>query len=230
MSILTASFIPFFIIMTLIIIHELGHFIAAIILKIEVNKIYLYPLGGISKFFLPLNASYKKEFLILISGPIFQQLARELLILILPKEQTYIDAYHYGILFFNLLPIYPLDGGKLLNMLLTKIFPYKKSLQISIVLSYITIIILLFININQLKINTIIMIIFLTIKVYAEQSKINYIYEKFILERHLNKYTFNKSTIINNNQKFYKNKSHIIKENNKYYLENEYLQKKYKKS
>ena len=33
-------------------IHELGHFLSAKLLKVEVNKIYLYPLGGISKFFL----------------------------------------------------------------------------------------------------------------------------------------------------------------------------------
>ena len=56
----------------------------ALLLKVEVKKIYLYPLGGISKFFLPLNASYKKEFLILIAGPIFQQIAKILLIIILP--------------------------------------------------------------------------------------------------------------------------------------------------
>lgn len=202
----------------------------AILLKVEVKKIYLYPLGGISKFFLPLNASYKKEFLILISGPIFQQLAKYFLIIILPKEQTIINIYHYGILFFNLLPIYPLDGGKLMNMFFSKFSSYKSSLYISVVLSYIMIILILIFTIKELKLNIIVMLIFLITKVYAEQNKVNYIYEKFLLERYLNNYNFKNSKIITNTNAFYKNKSHIIKENNKYFLEKEYLIKKYQKS
>ena len=63
-----------------------------------------------------------------------------------------------------------------------------------------------------------------------EQNKINYIYEKFILERYLNNYCFKKTKLIGNNNSFYKNKTHIIKENHKYYLEKEYLEKKYKKN
>lgn len=202
----------------------------ALLLKVEVKKIYLYPLGGISKFFLPLNASYKKEFLILIAGPIFQQIAKTLLIIILPKEEQLIELYHYGILIFNLLPIYPLDGGKLMHMFISQITSYKISLYISIFISYLVIIIILFLNIKNLKLNIIVMIIFLIIKVYSEQNKINYIYEKFILERYLNNYKFKNSKIITNNKSFYKNKSHIIKDNNKYYLEKEYLIKKYQKN
>ena len=216
--------------MTLIIIHELGHFLVAILLKVEVKKIYLYPLGGISKFFLPLNASYKKEFLILISGPIFQQIAKMILIIIFPQEQNLINLYHYGILIFNLLPIYPLDGGKLMHMFLSKIAPYKVSLYISISISYAIILIIFLLNMNNLKLNLLVMIIFLVIKVYSEQNKINYIYEKFILERYLNNYCFKKTKLIGNNNSFYKNKTHIIKENHKYYLEKEYLEKKYKKN
>ena len=229
-AILTASFIPFIIITTLIVIHELGHFLTAKILKVEVNKIYLYPLGGISKFFLPLNSSYKKELLILISGPLAQILAQQVLLIILPKETLLINTYHYGILVFNLLPIYPLDGGKLLHLFLSSLIPYKKSLSITINISYLMILILIFISENSLKLNYSIMIIFLLVKVYIEQSKINYIYERFILERYLNNYYFKNSRLITNEKDFYKNKRHIIREKGRYYLEKEYLNKKYKKN
>ena len=33
---------------------------------------------------------------------------------------------------FNLMPIYPLDGGKLLHIILTNFMPYKVSYKISI--------------------------------------------------------------------------------------------------
>lgn len=228
-SIFTASFTQFIIISTLIIIHEIGHFTIAKLLRVETDKIYIYPLGGISKFFLPLNYSPIKELIILISGPLFQQIIYYILLMIFPKSTNLVNLYHYGILIFNLLPIYPLDGGKILHLFLTEILPYKKSMKISIFISYIMIIILFIINIKSLKINTIIIICFLIYKVTKEYLQINLIYEKFILERYLNNYSFQKVKIVQNSHNFFKNKRHLVKENNKYYLEKEYLSKKYKK-
>lgn len=230
LAILTASFIPFIIIFILIIIHELGHFLMAKILNVEVKKIYLYPLGGISKFFLPLNSSFLKEFLILIAGPISQEIAKILLLFLLPKEKEIILMYHYGILLFNLLPVYPLDGGKLIHLIFSVFLPYRKSFQISIFISYIIIAIYLFLNIRILKINNISIITFLIYKVYSEQNKINYLYEKFILERYLNNYNYKSSKLITNVKNFYRNKRHLLFLNNTYYLEKDYLDKKYKKS
>lgn len=230
MAILTASFIPFFIITVLIIIHELGHFIAAKAMNIEVKKIYLYPFGGISKFYLPLNTEIKKETFILAMGPIFQIIAKELLLFILPKYKEMILIYHYGILFFNLLPIYPLDGGKLLNLLLSKFIAYKKSLNISIIISYLTIIVVFLINIKNINLNLCIIVVFLIYKVTKEKRQINYFYEKFLLERYLGQYNFKKSKLIQNKDEFYRNKRHLLKIDEKYYLEKDFLAKIYKKT
>lgn len=228
-AVLTASFIPFIIISSLIIIHELGHFLTAKALNVEVDKIYLYPLGGISKFFLPLNSSYIKELIILFAGPIAQSIAKSSLLIIFPRYSEIINTYHYGILIFNLLPIYPLDGGKLLQIILSKFMPYKSSYKISILISYITISIYLILSL-PLKINSLIITIFLISKVYREQEQIKYIYEKFLLERYLTKYHFKNSKLVNNSNDFYKNHRHIIKINNGYILEKDYLIKKYKKN
>lgn len=141
-----------------------------------------------------------------------------------------INAYHYGILIFNLLPIYPLDGGKLIHIIFSMFMPYLQSLNITIVISYIIIFLVLIINTPTMKLNTIIIVTFLIIKVYSEQNQINYIYEKFILERYLQQYNFKNSKLINNPKHFYRNKRHIIKENKQYWLEKDYLQKKYQKN
>ena len=53
-SILTAAFKPFLFVSILIIVHELGHFISAKLVGIEIDKIIIYPLGGIAKFKMPL--------------------------------------------------------------------------------------------------------------------------------------------------------------------------------
>ena len=228
-AILTASFINFIIISTLIIIHELGHFLTAKFLKVEVDKIYLYPLGGISRFYLQANASSLKELIILLMGPIFQFIAYTILLKIFPENIELIKIYHYGIIFFNLLPIYPLDGGKLIKLLLSEFIPYRNSLIITIIISYITIFLYVIITLHNLKLNNLIIIIFLLHKVKTESKNINQMYEKFLLERYLYRHNFKKKKIINSYKKFYKNATHLINENSKYYLEKEYLEKKYKK-
>lgn len=223
----TASFIPCIIISTLIIIHELGHFLTAKLLKVEVDKIYIYPLGGISKFNLELNSPQIVELIILIFGPIFQIFAYLLLSKILIDYKELVKMYHYQILFFNLLPIYPLDGGKLLNIILSYKTPYKRSINISILISYISLIIIFIINFKNIKINIIVMILFLFYKITKEKQKISSLYEKFLLERYLKKYKFKDTKIISNINNFYRNKNHLIKKDDIYYYENDYLSKKY---
>ena len=219
---------PFIIISVLIIIHELGHFLTALLFKIEVDKIYIYPFGGISKFNLSLNTSIKKELLILLMGPLFQELAKYLLILIFREYESMIITYHYSILFFNLLPIYPLDGGKLVNLLICYFCPLKKSLYLSIYLSYLMILLVFLINIKNVNLNIIIMSIFLITKVSKENNQINFIYQKFLLERYLNHYNFKDTKIIKNKNNFYRNKKHLLKIKDKYYYEDEFLAKNYK--
>lgn len=227
-GILTASFIPFFVIAFLIIIHELGHFLTAKMLGIEVDKIVIYPLGGISKFRMPLNTSINKEFLILIMGPLFQQFAYIFLKQILTNYISIVKGYHYGILLFNLLPIYPLDGGKLLNLFLAKQLSFKRSLKLTLFISYIAIVLLLFINFQNVGLNLMAITIFLLWKTTKEYQQINYLYNKFLLERYLNNYHFKNCKMINDISKFYRDRRHIIKEKGKYYLEKDSLEKIYK--
>ena len=228
-SIFTASFHLLIFISFLLIVHEMGHFLTARILGIKVDKIYIYPFGGIAKFHLPLNYSIFKEFIILINGPLFQEVAKCVLVSLFPRYQNLILTYHYSILIFNLLPIYPLDGGKLLNLIISAISPYKKAFKITIIISYLTILLLFLININNIKVNLIIMILFLFYKVFIENKKINYLYEKFLLERYIHNYHFKSSKIITKEDNFYKNKRHLLKIGNKYSLEKDFLDKKYEK-
>lgn len=199
----------------------------AYLLGIKIEEIYIYPLGGISKFNMDLNISIKKEFLILIMGPLFQQIAYIILLIIMPSKKEIINIYHYSILSFNLLPIYPLDGGKLLNLIFNKFISYKNSLKIVINLSYIVLIII-FIFTNK-DINLIVMSILLILLITKERNKINYIYNKYLLERYLNNYNFKSNKIITSINNLYRDKYHLIHKDNKYYTEKECLEKMYRK-
>jgi len=225
-SIITASFIEFIIIMSLIMIHELGHYISARLLKEEVKNIMIYPFGGITKINMEINESFKKELIILSMGPIFQIIGCILLTGIIPQKKEMIMIYHNGILLFNLLPIYPLDGGKLLKLGLDFLCPYKKSFRIIIMISY-SVLIILFIT-REVNINIIYTIIFLVFLIRKEQKKEPIYYEKLLLEKYLKKKKYKRIAIIESEKDFYKRRNHLIKKNKKYFSENEYLWKKYR--
>ena len=133
----------------------------AYLLGIKVEYINIYPLGGISHFRMPLNINPLKELLVLIMGPIFQLFAYMILMKIFPDKQKIIEFYNWHILLFNLLPIIPLDGGKLLFLLLQKILPYYNSYRITIIISVITTTIILISN--RIALNILIMLILLII-------------------------------------------------------------------
>ena len=196
------------------------------ILGINVKYIYIYPLGGISKFNMLLNDYIWKELLILLAGPLTQNIAYIISINIFNRDREVILIYHLSILIFNLLPIYPLDGGRIVNLLFNIFIPYKKSLQLIVKISYITTLIIFIIQKN-ITINIIIMLLFLLIIIHKEEGKINFIYNKFLLERVMNNYNFKRRKMINNITNFYRNRTHLIKENGKVCEEKEYLTKKY---
>lgn len=230
MAFLIGSFMPFIILLLLIIVHEIGHFITAIFFRIEVDKIYIYPFGGVSKFNISLNESLLKEFLILIMGPIFQIIFYFIIINIdyFNNYVKLITVYNYTILLFNLLPIYPLDGGKLLNILLSTKLSFRNSFDVSIIISYLT---LLFISIyllcKSLSLNIIVIISFLIFKISRELKKRKYIFDKFLLERYLNKYSFKKRKKVNSINSFMRGKYHLVKKDNKYYTEKTILENKF---
>ena len=127
---------------------------------------------------------------------------------------------------FNLIPIYPLDGGKLLNLFINNFLPYKKTLKLIIKISYLLVFIIFIIQKN-ITINILVMLLFLLVVIHKEENKVDYVYNKFLLERFLNKYQFKNKKIIYNINNFYKNKENIYKENGTFYTEKEVLEKKY---
>lgn len=215
-----------------ILIHELGHASMASILKEKVDKIIIFPFGGITKVDSLINCSLKNEFLILISGPIIQSLFMFLIIYLnkinLVPENTYDIFIKINVLLlsFNLLPLLPLDGGRLLNLFLEKIFPFKLSHKISLIISFITIILVtILMLIYDIKILYILLFLIILKNLINECLMHNVLYKKFLLERLIYDFKFKKTLIIKNIKNMKRGKKHKISFNNTLYPEKYFISK-----
>ena len=232
--ILTGYFTNLIIFTSIIIIHELGHFTLAKINKLNVEKITIYPYGGIVKMNNPINTSIKKELSIAISGILFQSIYYLIITILYNKGiiRDYIynlfTMYNNNILIFNLLPIHPLDGSKILNLLLSTILPFNLSNKLNIIISIITLILLITINYYKFNYTTILIVGIIIDNLIKYHKQLKYIFNKFLLERYIYKITYNKTKKISKINQMYKEKYHILKENNTYITEKQALSKKFK--
>lgn len=129
LAILSARFQIVLLISLLLLIHECGHFFTALLFKWHTEKIVFYPFGGISKFSHDINCSLKEEILVLLMGPIMQLIGYYFLLSldIFINYYQVITTINYSILIFNLLPIYPLDGGRILKSILSLLCNKQKA-------------------------------------------------------------------------------------------------------
>ena len=206
--------------MILIIVHESGHILTSLLFKWKIDKVIILPFGGLTKYNIKINTPLFQQFIVSISGIIFQIL---FYLLIANKiNYDYLKVINSFIIGFNILPIYPLDGSKLLNVILNIITSFKNSLLISVIISYILIILITY---YFFSINKIIFLImsFLILEVNKLYKERNLIFNKFLLERHLNSFKFKREKVINNINKMKKDYRHIFYFNNRYVTEKYYL-------
>ena len=122
--VLTGYYLNLIVFTSLIIFHEFGHFIAAKLCRARINKIVIYPYGGKTVLESFLNRDIHQEIFIASSGVIFQFIYYLFVCFLHQKYfiRTYtinlFTLYNSQIIFFNLLPIYPLDGGRILKGIL----------------------------------------------------------------------------------------------------------------
>ena len=122
-----------------VVLHELGHALMARRFNIKTEKITLLPIGGMASLE-RIPESPKQELLVVIAGPLVNVVIAVLLYFIVPvKElfnQSFTDAYqiftsfsiqnflfylfivNIALVLFNIIPAFPMDGGRILRALL----------------------------------------------------------------------------------------------------------------
>lgn len=216
-SFFTGHFKGFLDFSLIIIVHEFGHILMALIYGWKIERVLLLPFGALTVFNEDINRPLKEEFLILIMGPIFQII---------------FNVFHYNsysnlILLFNLLPIYPLDGSKLLNVILNKFISFKKSHLITVYISFLCILCL----IVKWQFNLVFLLIigFILKKAIYEYQNHENIFNRFLLERYMKDFKFRKIKKIHSLdvQKMHRDYRHLFYDGKKYVTERDRLRKRF---
>ena len=227
--ILTGYYLNLIVFTSLILIHEMGHYLMAKLFKFNVVKVIIYPYGGMTKLDDMVNRDISEELLVTTAGVIVQYLFYLFIFFLYCKgilrEYTYnlYRIYSNQMIFFNLLPIYPLDGGRIFNIVLYKYLSYYRANIITIILSVIIILVIVFFSVYKCSYSNIMVMGVLLTYLYKFYSKRKYLYNRFLLERYLYGISYPKIKIITNIRGMFKNRSHFIKKNNYYLSEKEVL-------
>ncbi|QVK20168.1 hypothetical protein KHQ82_07495 [Mycoplasmatota bacterium] len=180
--------------------HELAHVIASRCFKKKVNKITILPFGGIFEINDHQNVNLLEEVIILIAGPLGS-------LFLLQFEAIY--HINMIILIFNLIPIYPLDGGKIFEVILCRFLNYKFVLKFIFIMSIIFSVIIFIYSIKHSSFNIAligVVLLILNIKNYhgAEIKYWNFLNDKVLFSRKL-PLKVHKRLNINNLYKGYNN-------------------------
>lgn len=218
-AIITGKFKTFLILTMITIIHELGHIIGGLIFDYKIERVILMPISLLTIFNTKINNKWHEELIVTILGPLFQ------ILLFWIINDKIILKYNLWLLIFNLLPIFPLDGSKLLKIFLYDYLPFRKVEKINI---YLSLSFLLIINVILFK-NVIVFLlsIIFIFKIIYEIKNLDFVYNKFLFERYLYNIRFKRIKTIYNykSDDMYKYYYHHFLTKNKIEEESDFLLK-----
>lgn len=133
-SVVTGYFAELLTLFIIVLVHELGHVVVARGFGWTIREVKLLPFGGVAEVEEAGGLSAREEVLVAIAGPL-QNVWMGTLAWALGALGVwdsgwgqYVAQANMMIALFNLLPIYPLDGGKLLQALMGYVMNYYRML------------------------------------------------------------------------------------------------------
>ena len=127
-----------------VVLHELGHSVVAIRFGFPIDSITLWLFGGVAQL-TEMPENWKQELAIAVAGPVVSVAIGVLsyvAFVVLPAGQStgveaarfvlaYLAMMNVALAAFNMLPGFPMDGGRVLRALLARTRPYARATTIA---------------------------------------------------------------------------------------------------
>ncbi|WP_246321306.1 MULTISPECIES: M50 family metallopeptidase [Paenibacillus] len=193
-SAITGYFLEAVTLFGIVLVHEIGHLVAANGFGWRVREVQLLPFGGVLIVDELGTAPTREELIVSLAGPL--QHVWMILVALLMKWvdvgasswwDYFIEA-NLMIGLFNLIPVMPLDGGKVMQSLLGYLLSYHNTILytawISMILSLAIIVIAIIQLINgQLPLNILVIGIFLLVSNWFAYRQLPYHFFRFLIGR-----------------------------------------------
>lgn len=223
----TGNIIDFLIFTCIIIVHELGHIVGGLLFSWKIEKIILLPFGGLTIFNNNINTSLFEQFIVTILGPLFQVIFYFIFSSLFDISSS-VTYFNFVLLFFNLLPICPLDGSKFLYIVLCLFFPFKVAHFLFVLVSFVCIFVIFFFFCH-FDLVILLILLFLFFKVMCEFRNHHLIFYRFLFERYSYKFHFKHVKMVNSTNEMYLWCRHLFFVDNNYVTEKKFLSKLFDK-
>lgn len=152
-------------------VHESMHILVGKCFGYKIDKVVIYPFGICAQMEYMGYGNIFYEFLIILAGPsvhllfplVFQWLVS--ISIISNPYMEYLCMLNMSIFLFNILPIYPLDGGRVLQCLIHFILPFRKAQVTTFIVSLINLLLLYYYQFLG-GINGYIILVFLSLQIW----------------------------------------------------------------
>lgn len=177
-----------------VLLHEGAHIMMAKILGYRIDSIEIFPFGGVARIEEAIAVNPQHEIMIAMIGPITNFITVFIsynLLNVLHISNELFAFFTYANLtigIFNLLPIIPLDGGRVFRAYLAYLIGFKRATQIAVILAKIISVFLFLLGFymmqyNQLNILVLFIAIFLYIAAHREHKMAVFIFMKEITQK-----------------------------------------------
>ncbi len=178
-----------------VVLHELGHALTAKRFGIQTKKITLLPIGGVASLE-HIPESPKQELLVTIAGPLVNVIIALMLYYVVPVQEFmhlnigeaihtlneftleiflfYLFIVNVGLVIFNIIPAFPMDGGRILRALLAMKMDRVKATQIASNIGQFIAILFLLIGLIQNPI-LIFIALFIFLGAYGENQMVHHL-------------------------------------------------------
>lgn len=166
-----------------VILHEAVHILVANNFGLRLSSFKIHITGAGTEIDDIDDLSENRKLILYVSGPLFNFVSAMVLIFLKSEYGLNVESsiwINLGLLFFNMLPAYPLDGVRIYEILLSKKILYKKAKKFLVrasfmVAAFIMIGFLLTIYIHKVNISLLLASVLLTYTTFLENEKTIYI-------------------------------------------------------